>query len=521
MSVRDHNKTDRLIMYDRIQRYRNEDHRSVSWIAQKLHLNRRTVKRYLSMSQAEYERHLDASEERPLLLEPYTKFVVDRLNQFQDTKAAQMHDWLKEHYPDFPEVCPKTVYNFVMRIRQEYRIPMMPISERVYECLPETPSGRYAQVDFGQTRLRRGDGTRVKVHFMVMLLCCSRYKFVWFSDRPFTSETASQAHEKSFEYFRGVPRFIIYDQDAVFLYDEHLGDYRMTTVFESYVKSRPFDVIFCRPADPQSKGKVENAVKYVKQNFLLNRQFSTIDNLNAEAEAWLRRTGNAMTHGTTRKVPYEEWCNECKDLQPYIPMLARPAGNEYTVIKDNTIKFHGNIYSLPLGTYKGDGTKVYTTVDGADLIIKDRSGCEIARHIIPAGSGIKVQNRNHRADRSVKVAEYCRNVSGLFTDKEAIAMFLDKLKERYPRYMRDQLITIHSCYTDYGQPACDAALARCLKNHLYSANFFKETVSELAAVRDVIPVTVKPLGDGQSRMMANINPGTSDIRTYERLFKQA
>lgn len=121
----------------------------------------------------------------------------------------------------------------------------------------------------------------------------------------------------------------------------------------------------------------------------------------------------------------------------------------------------------------------------------------------------------------MKVAEYCRNVSGLFTDKEAIAMFLEKLKERYPRYMRDQLMTIHSCYTDYGQQACDAALARCLKNHLYSANFFKETVSELAAMRDINPVTVKPLGDGQSRMMANINPGTSDIRTYDRLFKQA
>lgn len=508
-------------MYDRIQRYRNEDHRSVSWIAQKLHLNRRTVKRYLAMSQAEYERHVDASGERPLQLEPYTKFVVDRLSQFQDTKAAQMHDWLKEHYPDFPDVCPKTVYNFVMRIRQEYKIPMISMCEREYECLPETPSGKYAQVDFGQTKLRRGDGTRVKVHFMVMLLCCSRYKFVWFSDRPFTSETASQAHEKSFEYFRGVPRFIIYDQDAVFLYDEHLGDYRMTTVFESYVKSRPFDVIFCRPADPESKGKVENAVKYVKQNFLLNRQFSTIENLNAEADAWLRRTGNAMLHGTTRKVPYEEWCNECKDLLPYIPMLARPADNEYTVIKDNTIKFHGNIYSLPLGTYKGNGTKVYTTVDGADLIVKDRSGCEIARHIIPAGSGIKVQNRNHRADRSVKVADYCRNVSELFTDKEAIALFLEKLKERYPRYMRDQLMTIHSCYTDYGQQACDAALTRCLKNNLYSANFFKETVSELAAIRDINPVTVKPLGDGQSRMMANINPGTSDIGTYDRLFKQA
>ena len=105
MSVRGHSKTDRLIMYDRIHRYRKEDHRSVNWIAKQLQLNRRTVKRYLAMTQAEYERHLEASGERPLLLEPYTQFVVVRLNRFPDTKAAQMHDWLKEHYPEFPDVC--------------------------------------------------------------------------------------------------------------------------------------------------------------------------------------------------------------------------------------------------------------------------------------------------------------------------------------------------------------------------------------------------------------------------------
>ena len=33
------------------------------------------------------------------------------------------------------------------------------------------------------------------------------------------------------------------------------------------------------------------------------------------------------------------------------------------------------------------------------------------------------------------------------------------------------------------------------------------------------PITVKPLGDGRIRMMANINPGTSDINTYDSLFK--
>ena len=51
------------------------------------------------------------------------------------------------------------------------------------------------------------------------------------------------AHEKSFEYFKGIPKNIIYDQDAVFLYDENIGDYVMTAVFGSYVKSRPFKVM--------------------------------------------------------------------------------------------------------------------------------------------------------------------------------------------------------------------------------------------------------------------------------------
>lgn len=36
-----------------------------------------------------------------------------------------------------------------------------------------------------------------------MLFCRSRYKYTWFLDRPFTSETVFQTHENAFEYFRG------------------------------------------------------------------------------------------------------------------------------------------------------------------------------------------------------------------------------------------------------------------------------------------------------------------------------
>ena len=300
-----------------------------------------------------------------------------------------MHDWLKECFSDFPKVAPRTVYNFVMKVRQDYNLPKLSLNERQYQSLPETPVGKYAQVDFGQTVLRGGDGTRIRVFFMAMLLCHSRYKYIWFQDKPFTSETASIAHEKSFDYFHGIPQYIIYDQDAVFLCDENIGDYRMTAVFDSYVKSRPFKVIFCRPADPESKGKIENVVKYVKRNFLLNRQYNTLDNLQHEAEAWLGRTGNAMIHGATCKVPYDEWCKECRDLMPYTPVTTFPIIEGHKVLKTNSIRYRGNTYSLPLGTYKGDRTRVYLSEESGNLRINDMDGKTIARHLIPAGRGTR------------------------------------------------------------------------------------------------------------------------------------
>ena len=295
MTTKDYKAISRLIMYDKIKRFYEEDHQSIRWIARELNINFRTVQKYLKMNQMEFEHFSDTVINKSHILAPYKDFIIERLSKYQETPAAQMHDWLKENYNDFPNVSSKTVYNYVMNIRQSYGLPKISESERHYSALPETAPGEYAQVDFGQTKLRKSDGSRIKVYFIVILLSHSRYKYIWFQDKPFTSESAVTGHEKAFAYFHGIPKKIVYDQDAVFLFDENAGDYRMTQVFDSYVKSRPFKVIFCRPADPESKGKVENCVKYVKQNFLLNRPYSNLDNLNQEALAWLERTGNAKS----------------------------------------------------------------------------------------------------------------------------------------------------------------------------------------------------------------------------------
>ena len=520
MTEKDYKTACRMITYDRIQMLRSVEHKSIQWIADHLGLNFRTVKKYLGMDRAEFEKFSESITNKPFILDPYKDFIVQRLGQFQDTPAAQMHDWLKECHPDFPDVSPKTVYNYVMKLRSEYGLPKITENERIYQALPQTPPGLYAQVDFGHKKLRSSDGKLHTVHFMVMLLCYSRQKCIWFQDKPFTSETAVMAHEKAFEYFKGIPKNIIYDQDAVFLYDENIGDYKMTEVFSSYVKSRPFNVIFCRPADPESKGKVENAVKYVKQNFLLNRSYSTLDNLQREAEAWLGRTGNMMVHGTTCKIPYEEWCMECRELFPYTPIASLPAAAGHKVLKTNSIKYRGNIYSVPAGTYKGEMTRVLLEESKGDLLIKDMDGKMKARHIIPAGTGNVVINKSHYRDTSSKISERMEEVKALFSDQAAISAYLLEVQARYPRYLRDQLATIQENVIKYGQPAADIALAQCCHNRLYSANDFKAFTSVNKVVKDDDMPEIKPLGDESARMMANFAPGKSSINTYEGVWNR-
>lgn len=520
MTEKEYKSLNRLIMYDTIHRLHKEEHRSIRWIADYLGVNFRTVKKYLGMYPDEFEEYSGKLNNRECLLEPYRSFIVERLGQFQDTPAAQMHDWLKEHYPSFPEVAPKTVYNYVMKLRQEYNLPKLKVNEREYSSLPETAPGKYAQVDFGTYKMRKSDGTRKKVHFMGMILCHSRYKFIWFQDKPFRAEDAVYAHELAFRFFHGIPRLVVYDQDAVFLYDENTGDYLMTEVFGSYVKSRPFKPVFCRRADPQSKGKIENVVKYVKQNFLLNRPYSDPDNLNKEAAGWLNRTGNAMVHNTTCRIPYQVWCEECKELQPYTPVTSSSPEKGHKVQNTNSLRYKGNTYSLPFGTYRGEGTRVLVDEQDGALVIRTMDGEPLAKHLIPTGRGEKVINRNHQRDKSASIEKIKDRVRGLFTDEPAADFFLSRLKERYPRYMRDQLSVMQGCLSTYARGDTDRALETCLEKGLFSANDFKAVLSCRAVVPEKEQESpVKPLGSPDARLMVHVKPNKSTIDVYENLFK--
>jgi transposase len=205
----------KMLMYHHVHQLDAEGY-SISKISATTGLHWRTVKRYIGMSEQEFESFNENQSGRKKQLLPYEQFVRAKLELYRDSTAAQMHDWLKEHFDDFPKVNPKTVFNFVQWTRNKHNLPVIP-QLRDYQTVPECAYGKQAQVDFGESTLRTSRGGRIKVFFFCMMLSRSRYKYLWFSTRPFTSELAVFGHQKAFDFFEGIVEEIVYDQDKVFI----------------------------------------------------------------------------------------------------------------------------------------------------------------------------------------------------------------------------------------------------------------------------------------------------------------
>ena len=511
--------TNKLIMYHQIHKMKR-DGWSISKIADFLVLNWRTVKKYLQMTEDEFFEYQVSQRQRHKELQDYEGFVKMKLDYCSDASSSQIHDWLKEHYADFPDVAPKTVFNFVQWVRQKHNIPKIK-QTREFFLVEELPYGKQAQVDFGEYNMRNGKGKRVKVYFFTMVLSRSRYKFVYFSQSPFTTSLAITAHQKAFEYFGGIPEEIVYDQDSVFIHDENKGDLILTEKFREYCNTMPFNVHFCRQSDPQSKGKVENVVKYVKQNFLYNRPFADIETLNKEALGWLKRTGNGMPHNFTKQKPYDMWLEEKPYLKPFTTYALEQEQKMYTVRIDNSILFKGNYYSVPQGTYKGRDSMVKVYIENDRLVISDKHNNPICSHALCTDRGRKISNTDHKRDKSASIDNLLLETAMEFPEYEEAKNYLQKIREKKSRYVRDQLGAIRQAIAPVAPKAVTDTLMYCISNAIYSASDFIAVLESQPSFSNE-KVALEKTQKIQSPLAKNItelNPQTSDIFEYEQLMK--
>ncbi len=228
---------------------------------------------------------------------------------------------------------------------------------------------------------------------------------------------------------------------------------------------------------------MESTVKFVKRNFLPHRFFMEEDDLNEAFLAWLKRTGNAKVHGTTKKVPAQVFELEREHLRAVQSKIYNLSPSIMrTVRKDNTILYNSNRYSLPQGTYtKHPKVTIAATQD--ELTIYDAFGDNLlAKHSISPLRGTLIKLTEHRRDKSASLDTLeAQILEGLNSQIKAQWQgYLRMIRERLPRYYRDHLTMLRQLTLEFPFPRLEEAMLYCADRELYSINDLKSAAEYIS-----------------------------------------
>jgi transposase len=283
--------------------------KSIRAISRQLGISRNTVKKHLRSEDGKPVYH--KPEERNSKLDAYREYIQNRI------KSAS------------PIWLPATViYQEILALGYEGKISLLRQYMRtlkpavIKETHPrfETEPGKQMQVDWAS--FRRGNN---RLSAFVATLGFSRHAYVEFvSDEKI--DTLIQCHLNAFAHFGGVPQQVLYDNMKTVViernrYGDHLHRYHAG--LWDFAKHCGFTPKLCRPYRPQTKGKVERFIRYLRESFynplktLLAPSGLEVDvnTANIEVLKWLRDTANQRQHGTTNKVPYQQLKIEQVHLQ--------------------------------------------------------------------------------------------------------------------------------------------------------------------------------------------------------------
>ena len=347
--------------YCQIRQGRDSHHLTVAQIAAQLHLHRRTVAKWLAVDKFRPRQHAP----RPSKLDPFKGQIV-RWLQTHPYSTAQIFLRLRE-----------SGYQGGISIVKEYVHQVRPSSAPAFLKLTFFP-GECAQVDWGQFgSIYVGNSSR-RLSFFVMVLCYSRLLYVQFTLSE-TMEHFLAAHANAFQFFGGVPAKCMVDNLKSAVLRRAIGEAPVFNPrYKDFADHYGFTIAPCGVGQPHEKGRVENAVGYVKKNFLAGLELSDFALVNPAARLWLDTVANVRLHGSTKRQPRELFQEEQPRLRPlperpYDLGVIRPvrANSQFRVTVDT------NTYSVP-AEYAGSELTLKLYPEDLCLYHQDKL---IARHV--------------------------------------------------------------------------------------------------------------------------------------------
>ena len=355
---------------------------SLSAIARKAGLDRKTVRKYLAQGLAAPRYGPRAPQ--PERLDPFKDYLRERVRAYPELSGARL---LRELRGLGYEGGYSRVTDYLRAVR--------PARERPFERRFETPPGRQAQVDFAQFKVvfENEPGAVRVVWLFSMVLGHSRWLWGRFCAAQ-DLQTVLRCHIDAFAALGGAPTEILYDRMKTAVIGESaegVVSYNLSLVaLLNHYGAAPKA---CRPYRAKTKGKVERPFRYIRQDFFLARSFRDLGDLNRQFDGWRDGIANARRHATTGRIVAEHLAEERPALMP-LPAVAYSAALsvERRVSHEGMVSVGGNLYSVPDATRK----RVVEVQSHPKEVCIFEDGALIAAHPVLEGKNQRRIDPRHR-----------------------------------------------------------------------------------------------------------------------------
>ena len=317
--------------YCRLRQLHQEKGLKAAQIAAELELDLKTVDKWIQ--RPNYQARKRAK--RASKLDPFKSRIVALLERHPYTAQQLIQQLRPQGYTGGYSI----LKEFVRQVR--------PRRHPAYLMLQFAP-GECAQVDWGSFGSITVGSTRRRLSFFAMVLCHSRMMYVEFTLTEGMEQFLS-CHQNALAFFGGVPRKIMIDNLKVGVLRHPHGE---KAVFHprylDLAAHYGFQPVACNVRKANEKGRVENAVGYIKKNFLSGLDIPSIAAVHPAARQWQDTVANVRVHGETQRKPLDLFTEEKPRLQP-LPVMPYDGAVVQPVSANSCacVVFETNRYSVP------------------------------------------------------------------------------------------------------------------------------------------------------------------------------
>ena len=470
----------------------------IGTIARQLHVHHSVVKRVLSQAGIPKAQ----LTKRESIVTPYLSFILENLTKYPRLAASRLYDMVRQ----------RGYAGGVDHFRHVISLHRPRPPAEAYLRLRTLP-GEQAQVDWAHFGYVDMGKARRPLMAFVMVLSYSRKIFLRFY---LNQQMANflRGHEAAFVAWNGLPRVLLYDnlKSAVL---ERRGDairFHPTLLdFSAHYRYEPRPVAVARGNE---KGRVERAIRYVRDNFFAARSWKTIDELNEQATEWsdglaADRPCPEDTSLSVRDVFLKEQSHLLKLPDNPYPAHER---EEVNVGKTPYVRFDLNDYSVP-HQYVRRVRTVYATLDSVSILA---DGISIAEHTRSFDKGKQIEHESHIADLTAckKEAREHRGQDRLTRAVPLAQTLLIKAAERgYP--IGVIVANLLKLLDRYGTTELEAGIVDALSRDVPHPNAVRLSLEKRREEQHRLPPTLLDLpNDARVR---NLVVRPHDLKSYDQL----